>query len=150
MSNERGFRIQGINHLGIAPKDFDASKRFFCEILGLSSLGEEVVLEQRTLTHMIRSSEEPALPNAEPRLELLAPQDGSQGSPIAQFLEKKGSGIHHVALRVDHVERAIAFLKSKGVRMVDDAPRDGAHHTKIAFVHPQSTGGILVELVEEQ
>ncbi|MBQ48887.1 MAG: hypothetical protein CMP10_15975 [Zetaproteobacteria bacterium] len=82
------------------------------------------------------------------RLEILENQQGEEG-PIAKYLEKKGGGIHHVALNVDDVLAAIAELQSHNIQMIDTAPRKGAHNTLIAFVHPRSTGGILVELVEE-
>lgn len=151
----QGFKILGINHIGIAPKDPAASHRFFSQILGLADQGEELVKEQRTLTQMFRSSNVDGLEHSnsiEPRLELLIPADqptDQTKSPIAVFLEKKGSGIHHIALQVDHVQNAIVWLKSQGVKMIDEVPRPGAHKTSIAFVHPSSTGGVLVELVEE-
>ena len=140
------FRILGINHLGIAPKDAGRSKSFFTEILGLTLLGEETVTTQKTHTIMLESMHDTTQANR-PRLELLLPTDES--SPIANFLAKKGSGIHHIALHVDNVENAVAHLLSKNVRMIDEIPRQGAHQTKIAFVHPESAGGILIELVEE-
>ena len=142
------FHVLGINHLGIAPKDTAKSRWFFGEVLGLDFLGDELVREQQTLTSMFRTSNKIAA--QEPRLELLTPAEGSVDSPIAKFLEKKGAGIHHVALSVDNVEAAIAAMAKHGVRMIDSTPRNGAHHTRIAFVHPESTGGILVEFVQEQ
>lgn len=142
------FSVLGINHLGLAPKDADKCRWFFGEVLGLMSLGEELVKEQKTLTLMYRSST--AGFSAEPRLEALMPEMGTTDSPIAKFLEKKGAGIHHLALTVDNVEAAIQDVVKKGVRMIDSVPRNGAHHTRIAFVHPESTGGILVEFVQEQ
>lgn len=141
------FSVLGINHLGIAPKDVAKCRWFFGEVLGLENLGEELVKQQKTLTIMYQSFNgaggEPA------RLELLEPEAGTIDSPIAKYLEKRGSGIHHVALTVDNVDTALKHLISKGVRMIDEAPRSGAHKTRIVFVHPESTGGILVELVEE-
>lgn len=142
------FKVLGINHLGLAPKDPAKCRWFFCEVLGLGFLGDELVREQQTLTSMFRSSNGP-LP-AEARLELLSAAAGSIDSPIEKFLAKKGAGIHHLALSVDNVEATIAAVIKHGVRMIDAIPRSGAHHTKIAFVHPESTGGILVEFVQEQ
>jgi methylmalonyl-CoA/ethylmalonyl-CoA epimerase len=144
----RDFTISGINHLGIAPKDPNKCSHFFKEILGLKSLGEELVKEQKTLTVMFASSNSQG--PSEARLELLVPEvDSGSESPIAKFLEKKGAGIHHVALTVDSVEKAISYLVSKGIRMIDTHPRRGAHGTSIAFIHPESTGGVLLELVQE-
>ena len=124
------------------PKIPKRPKRFFCDDLGLNFLGEEVVTEQQTNTLMFTAGV-----NTDTRLENLIPVNNS--GPIASFLEKKGSGVHHIALQVDDVQAAIAYLLTKNVRMIDNAPRVGAHKTLIAFVHPESTGGVLIELVQE-
>jgi methylmalonyl-CoA/ethylmalonyl-CoA epimerase len=81
------------------------------------------------------------------RIELVEP--ASADSPVSKFLETRGQGIHHLAWKVDDCAAAIAALKAKGLRMIDDAPRKGSHHTTIAFVHPKSTGGVLMELVQD-
>src|SRR5262249_58699644 len=81
------------------------------------------------------------------RIELVEP--ASADSPISGFLRKRGGGLHHLAWKVDDVASAIAVLKAKGVRMIDESPRPGAHGTSVAFVHPKSTGGVLMELVQE-
>lgn len=141
------FQVLGINHLGLAAKDPAKCRWFFGEVLGLAALGDELVKEQLTLTAMFRSANTAA--KDEPRLELLIPAEGSTDSPIAKFLEKKGGGIHHVALSVDNVEAAIAAMAKHNVRMIDTKPRGGAHRTRVAFVHPEATGGILVEFVQE-
>ena len=143
-----GFKVLGINHLGLAAKDTEKCRWFFGEVLGLGFLGDELVREQQTLTSMFRSANGSV--TGESRLELLSAADGSTDSPIEKFLAKKGAGIHHIALSVDNVEAAIASVIKRGVRMIDAIPRNGAHHTRIAFVHPESTGGILVEFVQEQ
>lgn len=140
----RPFRIEGINHIGIAPKDLAKSRWFFAECLGLAHLGDELVSSQETLTAMFDAGK--GFPT---RLELLQAAPAGQG-PIAKFLEKKGAGVHHVALAVDDVQQAVTYLLSLGVKMIDQTPRPGAHHTLIAFVHPEATGGFLVELVQEQ
>lgn len=142
MSNQ--FRVLGINHVGLAPKHPEVARSFLADMLALSFHGDELVKEQQTLTSMFASSS-----NDEngPRLEILAPDNGS--GPIATFLEKKGSGVHHIALQVDSIDNALYYLKEKGVRMIDEQPRRGAHNTRIAFIHPTSTGGLLIELVEE-
>jgi len=143
-----GFSLLGINHVGLAPKDPAKARAFFRDLLGAADLGEELVKDQETMTVMLRSSQVPHAQGVEPRLEILAPSSPGAG-PIAKFLEKKGSGIHHVALAVTDVAAAVAHLKAKGVKLIDETPRRGAHHTLIAFVHPEATGGLLVELVQE-
>lgn len=143
--------IQGINHVGLAPKDPAKAKWFLGELLGLSHLGDEVVGSQKTLTSMFHhggTSGEHRPAGEGQRLEILAPAPAGEG-PIASFLEKKGSGIHHIALTVSSLDDLLAYLKSKSVRMIDENPREGAHRTRIAFVHPEATGGLLVEFVEE-
>jgi len=139
------FKVHGINHIGLAPKDPAKAKWFFSEVLSLPHLGDESVGSQKTKTTMYSSRNDDS--QRSERLEIVEPID-SEG-PIQQFLEKRGGGIHHIALSVSQIEEVIVHLKSHGVQMVDDVPRDGAHNTKIAFVHPKSTGGLLVELVEE-
>lgn len=154
----RSFRILGINHLGLAPKDAAKARSFFTNALGLGFLGEELVKDQMTNTVMVDSAhlgsdaESTHIPTGRPMLEILENETGPDGpmpGPIAAFLAKKGSGIHHVALQVDNVDNAIAWLKQNGVRLIDETPRKGSHNTKIAFIHPESTGGLLVELVQQ-
>lgn len=145
--SQQTFKIYGVNHVGLAPKDPVKARWFFCEVLGIADLGAELVASQQTHTQMLDPVGKTPGPRFE-RLEILAPQDG-QG-PIAKFLEKKGSGIHHIALAVSDVAAAIAHCKQLGVKMIDETPRPGAHKTSIAFVHPESTGGLLVELVQEK
>ena len=146
------FKILGINHLGLAAKDPAKCAWFLNEVLGLAHMGDELVTSQKTMTNMYSSTN--SLGNPEQvfssRLEVLAPQSGTSDGPISRFLEKKGSGIHHVALAVDKLEAVLAHLRAKNVRLIDEQPRSGAHNTLIAFVHPESTGGLLVELVEER
>ena len=133
-------KIIRISHLGIVPKDLDIAKIFFGKTLGLSHEGSEVVIEQKVNVDFYRSENS--------RLEFLTAT--SPDSPIAKFLELKGAGIQHVALEVDSVDEWLDYLKKNNVQLVDEKPRMGAHHTRIAFIHPKSTGGVLVELVEEQ
>jgi len=127
-----------IDHLGIAVEDLQEAVRLYRDILGLEYAGEEVVAEQKVKTAFF--------PLGENSIELLEPT--SPDSPIAKFMEKKGAGIHHIALRVDDVAQAIAEMKAKGMRMIDEVPRNGAHGAKIAFIHPKSTPGVLVELCQ--
>ena len=140
-------QIQGINHIGIAAKDVEKAKWFFDEVLELKLLGVEPVAPQKTNTIMFDSANTPAPSLA--RLEILENIPGEDG-PIKKFLEKKGAGLHHIALTVDNVSDAIAHMQNHNVEMIDTTPRPGAHQTQIAFVHPRSTGGFLVELVEEK
>jgi methylmalonyl-CoA/ethylmalonyl-CoA epimerase len=139
-------RILGINHLGLAPKDPAKAKWFFREILKLPFEGEELVVSQNTLTTMYNSAQSDVLTAG--RLEILENEEGKDG-PIKKFMENKGGGIHHVALSVDSVEQAISEMLKHNVEMIDKTPRPGAHNTRIAFVHPKSTGGILVEFVQQ-
>ncbi len=163
-SKTRSFRIIGINHLGLAPKDPSKARTFFTNVLGLGFLGEELVKEQMTNTVMIDSAmtnsaptdsataASAKIPTGRPMLEILENEigpDGPRPGPIAKFLAKKGSGIHHVALQVDNLDAALAYMQANGVQMIDSTPRPGSHNTRIAFIHPESTGGLLVELVQQ-
>lgn len=127
-----------IDHLGIAVDDLAAAVELYRDILGLEYAGEETVAEQKVRTAFF--------PLGESSVELLEATDPD--SPIAKFIEKRGPGIHHIALRVDDVAKAIEVLQAKGVRMIDTVPRKGAHGAKIAFIHPKSTPGILVEICQ--
>ncbi len=138
---KRGFQILGIEHIGLAPKAPDALSHLLGALLGLPFSGEELVPSQQTHTRFYGSGSE-----ATGRLEILQAADG-QG-PIAVFLDKKGAGIHHIALQVDHIEAALSYLTQHGVELIDKQPRPGAHSSQIAFIHPRSSGGILIELVQ--
>ena len=129
--------MKTIDHIGVALPDFGAAAKIF-ELLGLQRHDPEEIAEQEveTLSFQVGDSE----------IELLKPT--SPDSPIAKFLDKKGAGIHHFALRVEDIEREIAHLKAEGIRMIDEQPRRGAGGKRIAFIHPKSTGGILIELTE--
>lgn len=133
-------KIIRINHLGIASKAPEDFLTFFQLILGLNHEGSEVVEEQKVKVNFLKCENS--------RLELLEPS--TQDGPISKFLDSRGSGIHHIALEVDNVEEWVDYLKKKQIRLIDETPRIGAHHTKIVFIHPKATGGILVELVEEK
>lgn len=129
-----------IDHIGIAVKNLDESLKFYQDILGLECTGTEVVKEQKVKVAF--------LPIGDSEVELL--QSISEDGPIAKFIEKKGEGIQHIAYRVDNIEKAIKEMKLKGIRMIDDEPRYGAGGARIAFCHPKSTGGVLVELSERE
>ena len=130
--------VKAVNHIGIAVRSIDAQRGFYEGILGAVFEGVEVVADQKVRVGFFRVGEI--------RFELLEPTEPT--STIAAFLEKRGEGLHHVALTVERIEDRIAELKQAGVRMIDDAPRPGAHHMRIAFLHPRSTFGVLTELCE--
>lgn len=134
------FKVQKVDHIGIAVKDLEQAKKFYTEILGMEALGEEVVEQQKVKVCFI--------PCGDSEVELL--ESTSPDGPIAKFIEKNGEGIQHIALRVDNIEAALADLKEKGVRLIDETPRYGAGGASIAFVHPKATGGILLELSERK
>ncbi len=134
------FKVDRIDHLGIAVTNLEEAKKFYTDMLGIPATGEEVVEEQKVKVCFI--------PTGDSELELL--ESTTPDGPIARYIEKNGgrNGIQHVALRVDNIEQTIADLKAKGVRMIDEKPRYGAGGSSIAFVHPKATGGVLVELCQ--
>lgn len=127
-----------INHLGIATKGIDEALKFWEDALGLENVHTEVVEDQKVRVAM--------LPIGESRVELLEPT--SDDSPISKFLDKRGGGIHHIAVEVDDIEASLARLKANGSRLIDETPRIGAEGCLVAFVHPSSTSGVLLELVQ--
>ena len=127
-----------IDHLGIATKGIDEALGFWVNALGLENVHTEVVEDQKVRVAM--------LPLGESRIELLEPT--SDDSPISKFLEKRGGGIHHIAVQVDDIEAALEKLKAQGARLIDEAPRLGAEGCLVAFVHPSSANGVLLELVQ--
>jgi len=127
-----------INHLGIATKSIEEALKFWQDSLGLENIHTEVVEEQKVRVAM--------LPIGESRIELLEPI--SDDSPISKFLEKRGGGIHHIAIDVEDIEESLAKLKATGARLIDEKPRLGAEGCLIAFVHPATTGGVLIELTQ--
>lgn len=139
-------RVLGISHVGLAASDVTKAAWFFGTVLGLKNVGNELVAEQQTMTIMFTAHSDEG-GTADSRLEILEPK-GADG-PIAKFLAKRGSGLHHLALIVANLDEALLHLAGFGVEMIDKVPRGGAHKTRIAFVHPRATGGLLVELVEE-
>ncbi len=131
-------KIKHIDHIGIAVKDIESALSFYRDALGLKLEEIEVVEEQKVKVAF--------LPISEGEFELL--ETTEEDGPVAKFIEKNGEGIQHIALRVENLEECLAELKSKGVRLIDEKPRKGAGGAKIAFLHPKSTGGILLELCE--
>jgi methylmalonyl-CoA epimerase len=128
-----------ISHLGIATKDINEALKFWQNALGLEQTHAEVVEDQKVRVAM--------LPIGETRIELLEPT--SPDSPISKFLEKRGGGIHHIAVEVENIENSLAQLKQNGARLIDETPRVGAENCLVAFVHPQSAGGVLLELIQQ-
>jgi methylmalonyl-CoA/ethylmalonyl-CoA epimerase len=127
--------LKKIDHIGIAVHSIEAVKEFFLKIFGLSPIFEETVAEQQVKVVGYRVGE--------PIIEFLQPT--SQTSPIAKYLDKRGEGLHHIAVGVDDLESILASLKSKEVPLIDETPRVGAEGKKIAFLHPKGLFGILLE-----
>ncbi|TVR30740.1 MAG: methylmalonyl-CoA epimerase [Spirochaetaceae bacterium] len=130
--------IQGIDHIGIAVRSIDEHLRFYRDTLGLNAVEIETVEDQQVRVAVIQLEAG--------RIELLEPT--SDQSPIAVFLERKGEGLHHLALATDSIGQQIAQLCEQGVRMIDEEPRHGAAEALIAFIHPKSAGGVLTELCQ--
>lgn len=130
--------VQNVNHIGIAVRSIEAQREFYEGALGAVFESIEEVPSQKVRVAFFRIGDV--------RLELLEPTDPA--GPVATFLDKRGEGLHHIAFTVDDIQARIAELKRAGLRMIDEVPRPGAHHMRIAFVHPKSTFGVLTELCE--
>ena len=131
-------KILKIDHLGIAVNSIEDGKDFWSGVLGLNFEGAETVAEQKVTTAFF--------PVGESEVELL--ESTAPDGPVAKYIEKRGQGIQHVAFRVENIEEALAELKEKGVKLIDQQPRIGAGGAKIAFLHPKATAGVLVELCQ--
>lgn len=129
-----------IDHIGVATEGIEAATTFYRDALGLAVEEIEEVAEQKVRVAM--------LPIGESRIELLEPT--AEDSPISKFLAKRGPGIHHIAVQVDDIRAALEGLKQKGARLIDEQPRTGAGGCLVAFVHPSSAGGVLIELVQNR
>lgn len=129
-----------LDHIGIATRGIDQAMDLWRDSLGLALEHTEEIAEQGVRVGMIALGET--------QVELLEPL--SDDSPVGRFLEKRGPGLHHIAIRVDDIRAELAKLKKKGARLIDETPRTGARGCLVAFVHPSSTGGVLLELVEHQ
>lgn len=128
-----------IDHIGIAVKSLEASLPLYTENLKLKLLGIEEVESEGVKVAFLKVGES--------KIELLEPLNNE--SPIAKFIEKKGEGIHHIALGVDDIKNRVKEIKEKGLRMINEEPKTGAGGAQIAFMHPKSTGGVLYELCEK-
>lgn len=131
--------FQAVHHIGIAVTDLTAAKTLYGGMMGLLEGPEDVVKEQgvRVKLYIVGGV----------KVELLEPL--SADSPVGKFIAKRGPGLHHVAYRVPNIVKELEKLKADGVQLIDEKPRRGAHGTKIAFLHPSETGGVLTELVED-
>jgi methylmalonyl-CoA/ethylmalonyl-CoA epimerase len=130
---------RGLHHVAIVVASIEEARATYVDVLGMTCGEPEHVGDQKVNVLVCWAGSQ--------RIELVEP--ASPDSPVSAFLQKRGGGLHHLAYRVDDVAAAIATLAAAGVRMIDSAPRPGGHGTRIAFVHPKSTGGVLTELVEE-
>ena len=135
--------IQGLDHLGIVVPSIAEARLFYEEVLGATFEGEEVVADQKVRVAFFRLGDPPGAV----RWELLEPTESD--SPIAKFLAKRGPGLHHSAYKVDDVAASLAIAEAGGIRLIDRVPRRGAHGAEIAFLHPSSTGGMLIELCRQ-
>ncbi|MDP4163810.1 MAG: methylmalonyl-CoA epimerase [Bacillota bacterium] len=132
--------IKKVDHIGIAVRSLENALPFYTEVLKLPLLGIEEVVSEKVKVAFLKAGET--------KLELLEPT--SEESSIAKFIEKRGEGIHHVALGVESIEDRIKEIKAHGIRMIQDQPKQGAGGAMVAFMHPKSTAGILYELCEKK
>jgi methylmalonyl-CoA/ethylmalonyl-CoA epimerase len=133
-------KIKHIDHIGIAVKTIDQAGKFYTDVLGLKIQDIENVAEQKVNVAF--------LPITDSEVELI--ESTHDDGPVAKFIEARGEGIQHIAFRVENIEDALAELKAKGVRLIDQQPRKGAGGARIAFIHPKETNGVLVELCERE
>ena len=131
--------VTGLHHVAIAVASIEEARRTYVDVLGMTAGEVERVEDQRVDVLMCFAGDQ--------RIELVQP--AGEDSPVTKFLARRGGGLHHLAYRVEDLEQALARLKAAGVRLIDHEPRAGAHGTRIAFVHPSATGGVLTELVQE-
>jgi len=132
--------VRKVDHIGVAVSNLEEALKIYTDVLGLKLHGTEVVEEQKVRVAF--------MPVGDTEIELLESTDPE--GPIAKFIEKRGEGIQHIAFRVDDIEEALEQMRQKGVRLIDEKPRYGAGGARIAFLHPKSTGGVLVELCERE
>lgn len=133
-----GRMLGRIDHVGVAVDDLDRALHLYAEVLGMEVVHRETIAEQGV--------EAVLLDVGENHVELLSPL--GPDTPVGRFLAKKGPGLHHVAYQVADIEAVLAALKAAGTRLIDEAPRVGIRNSRVAFVHPASTGGVLTEIVQ--
>ena len=138
--SRKPFKILGIEHIGIAVVDLNGISDVFVDLFGIELRSREKIDDQQVITDIYETGSG--------KLEFL--KATSKDSPIARFIDKKSSGIHHIALLVDHLQPALDYLQDQGIQLIDKTSRIGAEGLSIAFLHPKSTGGILIELCEKK
>ncbi len=127
-----------VDHVAVAVRSIEDSLGFYRDLLGLEHVGDEEVAEQRVRVAVLRAGET--------RVELLEPT--APDSPVGRFIDRSGEGLHHIAFRVEKIDDELARLAAGGTKLIDRKPRTGAEGARIAFIHPATSGGVLVELVE--
>ena len=132
------FKVLGIEHVALAVKDVDTPSNLFGSLLGIEHISSEEITDQKVNTHIFDTTQG--------KIELL--DAISDDSPISKFLENRGEGIHHIAFKVDKLQPALDYLKNNGIKLIDETPKIGAEGFLIAFLHPKSTHGVLVELCQ--
>ena len=137
---ELPFKILGIEHVGIAVDDLNGISDIFGDMLGLKLRSREKLDDQQVITDIYETGSG--------KLEFLKATD--KNSPVSRFIDREGKGVHHIGLKVDNLQAALDYLKGQGAQLIDTSPRIGAEGFKIAFLHPKSTGGVLIELCEKK
>lgn len=128
-----------LDHIAIAVNSLDEGFKFY-ETLGFTEMDTEAVPSEKTTTGFLKLGNSSSIELVEPM---------SDDSPIKKFLDKRGPGIHHICLRVKDIDAMVNKLKSQGIRMINEVPKMGAHNCRVAFIHPASTGGVLIELSQK-
>ena len=131
-------KVKHIDHIGIAVESIEQAGKFYTDVLGLNIQEIETVAEQKVNVAFI--------PITDSEVELL--ESVEPDGPVAKYIKSRGEGVQHIAFRVDDINQCLEELKAKGIRLIDQVPRDGAGSAKIAFIHPKETNGVLVEICE--
>jgi len=132
-------RLDEVQHIGIAVRDLEEAKKIYCNILGLECTGEMELPERGVKVAFLETGNT--------KIELI--EGTSEESPVTKFVERHGPGIHHLCFEVDDIARVMKELASDGIRLIDEEPRPGAEGKLVAFLHPKSTTGVLIELTEK-
>ena len=132
-------RLEDVHHIGIAVKNLEDSKKIYCEILGLECIAESTLPERGVKVAFLETGNT--------KIELI--EGISEDSPVSKFIERSGPGVHHLSFEVEDISRVLKELADAGVRIIDEEPRPGAEGKLVAFIHPKSTSGVLIELTEK-